>query len=98
MLSGKDFHLGDLRGVLYDLPKIGDGLDKHVHTEADVHITIVLAGRVRVASHDWSLEVEAGKIVDFRVGEPHEITAIEDGTRILNLRKMMQPATPPASE
>jgi quercetin dioxygenase-like cupin family protein len=88
MLSSKPLqNLGDLRGIIYDFEKSGDILDKHVHAEEDVHITIVARGKVKAYSHDWEIIAEAGKLIDFRVGEPHEIMALEDNTRIFNILK-----------
>lgn len=79
--------LGDIRGTMYDFEKVGDIVEKHVHGEHDVHITIVARGRVKAYSHDWEKEAIAGQVLDFRVGEPHEIMALEDGTRIFNILK-----------
>jgi len=88
MLSTKPLqNLGDLRGIIYDFEKAGDILDKHVHTKQDVHITIVARGKIKAYSHDWEIIAEAGKLVDFRIGEPHEIMALEDNTRIFNILK-----------
>ena len=88
MLSTKILReLGDIRGVMYDFEKAGDILEKHVHDKTNVHITIVARGKVKVYSHDWEIVAEAGKLVDFRVGEPHEIMALEDNTRIFNILK-----------
>jgi quercetin dioxygenase-like cupin family protein len=87
MLSSRPLEVGDLRGVIFTFEKAGDVLAKHVHTEADVHITIVASGRIRAYSHDWSKEIAAPDAVDFRVGEPHEIAALEDGTVIYNIQK-----------
>ena len=81
--------LGDLKGTIYDFEVVGDVLPKHVHTEENVHITIVARGRIKAYSHDWEKEASAGQIVDFRAGEPHEIVALEDGTRIINIVKKM---------
>lgn len=80
-------NLGDIRGAIYDFGKSGDILPKHVHGENDVHITIVARGKVKAYSHDWEKEAIAGQVLDFRVGEPHEIMALEDGTRIFNILK-----------
>jgi quercetin dioxygenase-like cupin family protein len=77
--------VGDLNGVIYDMEKVGDLVPKHVHTEEDSHITIVARGRLKAHSHDWSMEAEAGQILVFRPGEPHELTALEDNTRIINI-------------
>ena len=88
MLSAKPIAgLGDIRGTMYDFGKSGDILEKHIHTEDNVHITIVARGKVKAYSHDWEIVAEAGKLIDFRVGEPHEIMALEDNTRIFNIVK-----------
>lgn len=90
MLSVKPLEgLGDLRGAIYDFEKAGDVLPKHVHTEDNVHITIVARGSLRAYSHDWSVEAKSGQILDFRAGEPHELMALEDNTRIINIQKLM---------
>lgn len=83
VLSG----LGDIRGSIYDFDFAGDILAKHNHTENDVHITIVARGKIKAYSHDWEQEAIAGQILDFRPNEPHEIMALEDGTRIFNILK-----------
>jgi quercetin dioxygenase-like cupin family protein len=88
MLLGKPLeNLGDIKGTMYDFEKVGDVLDKHVHTENDVHITIVARGKIKAYSHDWEKEAVAGQLIDFRPGEPHEIMALEDNTRIFNIVK-----------
>jgi len=90
MLSVKTLdNLGDLRGAIYDFPLTGDILPKHVHTEDNIHITIVTRGRIKAYSHDWEKEASAGQILDFRPHEPHEIMALEDNTRIVNIQKKM---------
>lgn len=89
MLTSKPVIYGDIRGAIYDFEKAGDVLPKHNHTEDDVHITIVCKGKIKAASHDWEIEVGAGKIIDFRPYEPHELTALEDNTRIVNLVKKL---------
>lgn len=78
---------GDINGVMYTFERAGDILPKHVHNEADVHITIVARGRIKAYSHDWELEAEAGQMLNFRPGEPHELCALEDNTRIFNIIK-----------
>jgi quercetin dioxygenase-like cupin family protein len=80
-------NLGDIRGTIYDFEKSGDILGKHVHDETNVHITIVAKGKIKAYSHDWEIEAEAGRILDFRPHEPHEIMALEDNTRIVNIVK-----------
>lgn len=79
--------LGDIKGAMYDFDKVGDILEKHTHSETDVHITIVARGKIKAYSHDWEQEVLAGQLIDFRPGEPHELMALEDNTRIFNILK-----------
>ncbi len=79
--------IGDLRGAMYTFERSGDVLPKHNHTENDAHITIVARGKLKAYSHDWSLEATAGQMLNFRAGEPHELMALEDNTRIFNLVK-----------
>lgn len=79
--------LGDIRGTMYDFEKAGDIVEKHTHSAEDVHITIVARGRLKAYSHDWEKEATAGQVIDFRIGEPHELMALEDGTRIFNILK-----------
>jgi len=80
-------NLGDIHGAIYDFESAGDILPKHVHDENTVHITIVARGKLKAYSHDWEVEVTAGSIIDFRPGEPHELMALEDNTRIFNILK-----------
>lgn len=88
MLSVKTLeNLGDLRGAMYDFEKAGDILPKHNHDENSVHITIVARGKLKAYSHDWEKEATAGQLLDFRAGEPHELMALEDNTRIFNIIK-----------
>ncbi len=88
MLSHKPLeNLGDIRGTIYDFEKSGDILPKHVHDETNVHITIVCKGKLKAYSHDWEIEAMPGQVIDFRVGEPHELMALEDNTRIINIVK-----------
>lgn len=80
-------NLGDIKGTIYDFENAGDILYKHIHTEDNVHITIVARGKIKAYSHDWEIEAIAGQILDFRPNEPHEFMALEDNTRIFNIIK-----------
>jgi len=79
--------LGDIQGSMYDFEKAGDLLEKHNHDEETAHITIVARGKLKAYSHDWEQEAVAGQLIDFRAGEPHELMALEDNTRIFNIVK-----------
>lgn len=87
MLLNKPLELGDIRGSIYDFEVAGDVLPKHNHDETTVHITIVARGKIKAYSHDWEKEAVAGQIMDFRPNEPHELMALEDNTRIINIVK-----------
>jgi quercetin dioxygenase-like cupin family protein len=84
-------NLEDIQGAIYDFEKAGDFVAKHVHAEADNHITIVARGKLKAFSHDWEMIATAGQLLDFRPGEPHELVALEDNTRIFNLIKQHTP-------
>ena len=87
MLLVNPFNIEDINGAVYDFEKAGDILPKHNHDENNIHITIVCRGKLKAYSHDWEIEAEAGKLFDFRAGEPHELMALEDNTRIVNIVK-----------
>jgi quercetin dioxygenase-like cupin family protein len=87
MLIEKPVKYGDLAGVIINFEKAGDILPKHVHDETNVHITIVCRGRLKSYSHDWEITTEAGGVIDFKPNEPHELMALEDNTRIINIIK-----------
>lgn len=87
MLLVNPISLGDIRGSMYDFEFVGDILPKHVHDETNVHITIVTRGKIKAYSHDWEKEAIAGQILNFQPGEPHELMALEDNTRIINIVK-----------
>lgn len=89
LLANRLENVGDLRGSIYDFEKAGDILPKHSHTEDNIHITIVARGRIKAYSHDWEQEGTAGQIFNFRPEEPHELMALEDNTRIVNIQKKM---------
>lgn len=80
-------NFGDIRGVIYDFEFAGDCLPKHNHVANTAHITIVARGRLKAHSHDWEKIIECGQMADFPVGQPHELTALEDNTRIFNIIK-----------
>lgn len=87
MLSNKDATFGNIKATIFDFEFAGDVLPLHVHDNSNVHITVVARGRIKAYSHDWEKEVSAGAIINFREGEPHEIAALDDGTRIINIMR-----------
>jgi quercetin dioxygenase-like cupin family protein len=85
MLSNKRADFGGLKAIIFDFEFKGDILPMHVHDQSSIHITVVARGSIKAYSHDWQKEASAGAVLNFREGEPHEIVALEDGTRIVNI-------------
>lgn len=86
---------GLMRGTRYILEKAGDKLQTHVHpTEADNHMTTVVAGAVRLDGHPdhEGVELDAERdqypIIMWKAGQPHGITATRDNTIFDNWRKV----------
>ena len=88
MLSANPLEkFGGLRGMIYDFDFAGEILPSHTHDDNTHHISIVARGRIKAYSDGWEVEATAGQILDFKVGQPHEIAAMEDNTRIINIIK-----------
>ena len=85
--------LGDLNITIYDLEKVGDVGEMHTHDESTNHITIVARGKLRAHGDGWEQFATAGQMLDFQVGKAHELTALEDGTRIFNIIKRFEAAS-----
>lgn len=82
---------GDLLGVVYDFEKSGDVLPKHTHSKMDSHISVIVRGRLKISSHDWEIVCFPGNIIDLKENIPHEFTALEDNTRVVNILKKIPP-------
>ena len=89
MLLGEKFSTGDLNGTIYDFQFVNDILPEHEHDETNVHVTVVCRGKIKAYNKIWSQEAVAGQIINFKVGEPHEIMALENNTRIINIVKKL---------
>lgn len=87
MLLSKPLQTGDISGTIFDFESAGDILPKHVHTENDVHITIVCTGKLKAYSTNWEIVATPGQVIDFRVNEPHELMALENNTRVISILK-----------
>jgi hypothetical protein len=81
------FTEGVVRGIVYDFANVGDGLPRHSHDAASVHITIVATGEVEINGKRYA----AGRSVVFRVGQSHEIIATQPHTRVYNILTGMAP-------
>jgi len=82
-----DMKFGDLKSQVYTFEKSGDVLPEHVNDQDTVHITVVCRGKVLVTSMGFEREALAGEIIDFQVNQPHEILALENNTKIVNIVK-----------
>jgi hypothetical protein len=74
------------RGTIFTFEKTGDVLLMHRHGAADAHYMIVARGRVHVRTPlGESAIYDAGTIID--PGPEHEVMALEDNSRIVNVTK-----------
>jgi len=87
MLQTTPINYGNLKGTVLDFPAIGDTLPMHLHSEADVHISIVAKGSFRVHGLDWERVLVSGNVVDWPVNYAHEFIALEAGSRLVNINK-----------
>lgn len=91
-LQTKIFQTGNLVGIIYTFPFAGDVLPMHTHGEADNHITIVARGRVTIHGPAiGSADYAAGAVIDNQAPITHEIIALEDNSRIVNIVKKAAP-------
>jgi hypothetical protein len=59
----------------------------HNHTEDDVHITIINNGSFNAHGDGWELKLSQGQVVDWKVGQAHELIALEPNSRFINIVK-----------
>ena len=87
MLHNKPLVLGVLRGTIYDFDDAGDELERHTHTEQDVHISSVARGAFKVFGDGWETEAKSGAILDWEPGVYHGFVALEPNSRLVNVIK-----------
>jgi quercetin dioxygenase-like cupin family protein len=85
------YQINALNGMYYDFLKKDDVLSVHYHAKGQGHITIVQLGCVSIKSlyldQDWEKIGKAGDVFDLPDEQWHEITALEDNSKILNIKK-----------
>jgi hypothetical protein len=85
------YGVNSLIGVHYEFPKKDDVLLGHYHSHGQGHITIVQSGCVAIKSlyldAAWEKVGRAGDVFDLPDEQWHEITALEDNSKILNINK-----------
>lgn len=86
-MNAKLIEFGTLRGTIYDATDVDDILPMHNHGEADVHITIVARGSFKVHGEGWEMTAKSGDVIDWKVGQAHELIALEPNSRFVNIVK-----------
>lgn len=86
-LQVKQIAYGKLSGLIYDAPEIDDTLPMHSHDESSVHITIIARGSFRIHGNGWEMVGKAGDVIDWKVGQAHELIALEPNSRFVNIIK-----------
>ena len=86
-LLNSDFKAGKLTGVVYLFEKTNDVLERHFHEAGMGHITVVSSGSVKIVGDGWEKEVKIGGVIDLPDGQSHEIIALENNTKIVNINK-----------
>jgi quercetin dioxygenase-like cupin family protein len=86
IMHPKIVSFGNLNGAIYDAQE-GDVLPMHDHGPSDIHITIVARGSFRAHGDGWDRIVKAGDVIDWAVGERHELIALEPNSRFVNIVK-----------
>jgi quercetin dioxygenase-like cupin family protein len=86
-----EFKAGNLQGTVYLFESNGDVLSEHYHAKDEGHITFVIKGSVKIESklleNNWERIGKIGDFFDLPDDQWHEIIALEDNTKILNIRK-----------
>jgi quercetin dioxygenase-like cupin family protein len=86
-----EFKSGALNGVAYVFDLKDDVLAEHYHAKDKGHITFVIKGSVQInaarMSNPWTRIGKAGDFFDLPDDQWHEIIALEDNTKILNITK-----------
>lgn len=86
-----EFKAGNLQGTVYLFESNGDVLAEHYHPKDEGHITFVIKGSVKIESklleNNWERVGKIGDFFDLPDDQWHEITALEDDTKILNIQK-----------
>lgn len=86
-LLNSPFKAGVLTGIVYLFETDKDILERHFHEVGQGHITVVSSGSVKVIGEGWEKEVKTGGVVDLPDGQWHEIHALENNTKIVNINK-----------
>ena len=85
--SASSHTVGTLQVTVYDFAKRWDALPMHDHAAGGAHICVVARGRLLVRYSDGREPTEhpLGQVIDPYY--PHELVALEDSTRVVNVVK-----------
>lgn len=86
-MNSKMVTFGKLNTSIYDAIVDGDTLPMHDHDESTVHITIIARGSFKVHGDGWEMTAKAGDVIDWKVGQRHELIALEPNSRFINIVK-----------
>ena len=84
MMHSQMRQFGKVTSIVFDFPEVDDILPMHSHTEADIHITIIARGSFKVHGDGWEMTAKAGDVIDWEVGQVHELIALEPNSRFVN--------------
>ncbi len=87
MMHSQTKQFGKLTGTIFDFPEVDDVLPMHDHDESTVHITIVARGSFKAHGDGWEMTAKAGDVIDWKVGQRHELIALEPNSRFINIVK-----------
>jgi quercetin dioxygenase-like cupin family protein len=87
MMKTTPMVFGILDGNVYDFERAGDELGPHAHDEDTNHISIVARGSFKAWGGDWEVTLPVGAVVDWPVRQTHAFTALEDNSRLVNIKK-----------
>jgi quercetin dioxygenase-like cupin family protein len=87
MMHSQTKQFGKLTSVIFDFSEVDDVLPMHDHDEATVHITIVARGSFKAHGDGWEMTAKAGDVIDWKVGQRHELIALEPNSRFVNIVK-----------
>lgn len=87
IVTSKNYSFGDLMTLVYSFPKKGDILPMHKHDEDMIHITIITNGLFKVSGPWGEITAKPGQILDWAVGQEHELVALEDNSKFINILK-----------
>ena len=86
-MQSKLAQFGKLDLTIYDAKQEGEILPMHSHEEDAIHSTIVARGSFKAHGDCWEMVAKAGDVIDWRVGQNHELIALEPNSRFINIMK-----------